>query len=90
MTSIGSRISHRITHSSRQLRLSVNRSGARLAISHPDTLQDIKGILTLVKEKTYPQKKKEGEDQPDGAQLSRPRSGEADPDPSWQTLEGRR
>jgi hypothetical protein len=58
MTSIGSRISHRITHSSRQLRLSVNRSGARLAISHPDTLQDIKGILTLVKEKTYPQKKK--------------------------------
>jgi hypothetical protein len=27
-------------------------SGARLAISHRGTLQDIKGILTLVKEKT--------------------------------------
>jgi hypothetical protein len=45
-------MSHRITQSSRQLRLSVNRSGARLAINHPDTLRDIKGILTLVKEKT--------------------------------------
>jgi hypothetical protein len=32
--------------------LSVNRSGARLAISHPGPLQDIQGILTLVKEKT--------------------------------------
>jgi hypothetical protein len=39
-------ISHKITQSSRQLHLSVNRSGARLAISHPGTLQDIKGILT--------------------------------------------
>jgi hypothetical protein len=29
--------------------LSVNRSGARFAISHLSTLQDIKGILTLVK-----------------------------------------
>jgi hypothetical protein len=72
---ISSRISHRITQSSRQLRLSVNRSGARLAISHPSTLQDIKGILTLVKEKTS---------------LSRPRS-EAGPDPSWKTpAEGRK
>jgi hypothetical protein len=32
--------------------LSVNRSGARLAISHPDTLQGIQGVLALVKEKT--------------------------------------
>jgi hypothetical protein len=51
-TPISSRISHRITQSSRQLRLSVDRSGARLAISHPGTLQDIHAILTLVKEKT--------------------------------------
>jgi hypothetical protein len=46
------RISHRVTLSSRQLRLSVNRSRARLAISHPGTLQDIQGILALVEEKT--------------------------------------
>jgi hypothetical protein len=32
--------------------LSVNRSGARLAISHSDTLEYIQGILALVKEKT--------------------------------------
>jgi hypothetical protein len=51
-TLISSGISHRITQSSRQLRLSVDRSGARLAISHPGTLQDIHAILTLVKEKT--------------------------------------
>jgi hypothetical protein len=51
-TPISSRISHKITQSSRQLRLSVNRSGARLAVSHPGTLQDIQGILALVKEKT--------------------------------------
>jgi hypothetical protein len=51
-TPIGSRIGHNITQSSRQLHLSVNRSGARLAVSHPSMLQDIKGILTLVKEKT--------------------------------------
>jgi hypothetical protein len=51
-TPVSSRISYRITQSSRQLRLSVNRSGAWLAISHPDTLQDIQRILTLVKEKT--------------------------------------
>jgi hypothetical protein len=51
-TPISTRINHRITQSSRQLRLSVNRSGARLAISHPGTLQDIQGILALVKEKT--------------------------------------
>jgi hypothetical protein len=41
-----------ITQSSKQLRLSVSRSGARLAISHLGTLQDIQGILALVKEKT--------------------------------------
>jgi hypothetical protein len=51
-TPISSRINHRITQSSRQLRLSVNRSGVRLAISHPCTLQDIQRILTLVKKKT--------------------------------------
>jgi hypothetical protein len=51
-TPISSKISHRITQSSRQLRLSVNRSGARLAISHPGTLQDIQGVLALVKKKT--------------------------------------
>jgi hypothetical protein len=34
-TPIGSMISHRSTPSSRQLRLSVNRSGAGFAISHP-------------------------------------------------------
>jgi hypothetical protein len=39
-TPVSSRISHRITQSSRQLRLSVNRSGARLAISNPGTFQD--------------------------------------------------
>jgi hypothetical protein len=27
-------------------------SGAGLAISHPDTLQDIQGVLALVKDKT--------------------------------------
>src|SRR6185312_11672884 len=51
-TPVGSRISHRITQISRQLRLSVDRSGAGLAISHPSPLQDIKCVLTLVKEKT--------------------------------------
>jgi hypothetical protein len=44
-TPISSRISHKITQSSRQLRLSVNRSGARLAISHPGTLEYVQGIL---------------------------------------------
>jgi hypothetical protein len=51
-TPISSRISHRITQSSRQLRLNVDRSRARIAISHPGTLQHIQGILMLVKEKT--------------------------------------
>jgi hypothetical protein len=46
-----SRISHRSTHIYRQLRLCVNRSGTRLAFSHPSPLHDIKGILSLVKEK---------------------------------------
>jgi hypothetical protein len=44
-TPISSRISHKITKSSRQLHLSVNRSGARLAISHPGTLEYVQGIL---------------------------------------------
>ena len=51
-TPVGSRISHQITQISRQLRLSVDRSGAGLAISHPSPLQDIEGVLPLVKEKT--------------------------------------
>ena len=51
-TPVGSRISHRITQISRQLRLSVDRSGAGLAISHPSPLQNIEGVLPLVKEKT--------------------------------------
>ena len=51
-TPVGSRISHGITQSSRQLCLSVDRSGAWLAISHPSPLQNIKCILPLVKEKT--------------------------------------
>ena len=50
-TPVGSRISHRITQISRQLRLSVDRSGAGLAISHPSPLQNIECILSLVKEK---------------------------------------
>src|SRR6185295_9073641 len=40
------------TQISRQLRLSVDRSGPGLAISHPSPLQDIKCVLPLVKEKT--------------------------------------
>ena len=51
-TPVGSMISHRITQISRQLRLSVDRSGAGLVISHPSPLQDIEGVLPLVKEKT--------------------------------------
>jgi len=51
-TPVGRRISHRITQISRQLRLSVDRSGAGLAISHPSPLQNIECVLLLVKEKT--------------------------------------
>ena len=51
-TPVGSRISHRITQISRQLRLSVDWSGAGLASSHPSPLQNIEGVLPLVKEKT--------------------------------------
>jgi len=51
-TPVGNRISHRITQISRQLCLSVDRSGAGLAISHPSPLQNIEGVLPLVKEKT--------------------------------------
>ena len=50
-TPVGSRISHGITQISRQFRLSVDRSGAGLAISHPSPLQNIKCILPLVKKK---------------------------------------
>src|SRR6185312_12101790 len=48
-TSVGSRISHRITQISRQLRLSVDSSGVGLVISHPSPLQNIKCVLPLVK-----------------------------------------
>ena len=51
-TPVGSRISHRITQISKQLRLSVDRNGAELAISHPSPLNNIKCVLPLVKEKT--------------------------------------
>ena len=51
-TPVGSRISHRITQSSRQLRLSVDWSGAGLAISHPSLLQNIEGVLPLVQKDT--------------------------------------
>ena len=50
-TPVGSRISHRITQNSGQLRLSADRSGAGLSISHPSPLQNIKCVLPLVKEK---------------------------------------
>ena len=49
-TPVGSRISHRITQISRQLRMSVDRSGAGHAISHPSPLQNVECILPLVKE----------------------------------------
>ena len=42
-TPVGGRVSHRITQISRQLRLSVDWSGAGLAISHPSPLQNIEG-----------------------------------------------
>src|SRR6185436_16683477 len=48
--SVGSRISHGITQIGRQLRLSIDRSGAWLAISHPSPLQNVECILPLVKE----------------------------------------
>src|SRR6185503_20071194 len=51
-TPVGNRISHQITQISRQLRLSVDRSGAGLATSHPSPFQNIEGVLPLVKEKT--------------------------------------
>src|SRR6185369_9569612 len=51
-TPVGGRIIHRSTQISRQRRLSVDWSGAGLAISHPSPLQDIEGVLPLVKEKT--------------------------------------
>src|SRR6185437_14866762 len=51
-TPVGCRVSHRITQISRQLRLSVDWSGVGLAISHPSPLQNIEGVLPLVKEKT--------------------------------------
>ena len=46
---VGSWISHGITQISRQLHLSIDRSGARLAISHPSPLQNIECVLPLVK-----------------------------------------
>ena len=46
-------ISNWRTLSSRDLGLSVNRSGARLAVSHPSTLQDVQNIvLPLLEEDT--------------------------------------
>src|SRR6185312_5999591 len=51
-TPVGSRISHQITQISRQLRLSVDRNGAELAISHPSPLQNIECVLPLMKKNT--------------------------------------
>src|SRR6185503_19617071 len=51
-TPVCSRIIHRITQISRQLCLSVDWSGAGLAISHPSPLQNIEGVLPLAKKKT--------------------------------------
>jgi len=47
---VGSRISHGITQISRQLRLSIDRSGAWLSISHPSPLQNVECELPLMKE----------------------------------------
>ena len=47
-TPLASRIGHGITQISRQLRLSIDRSGAWLAISHPSPLQNVECILPLV------------------------------------------
>ena len=47
---VGSRISHGITQISRQLRLSIDRSGVWHAISRPSPLQNVECILPLVKE----------------------------------------
>ena len=49
-TPVGSRISHGITQISKQLRLSIDKSVAWLAISHPSPLQNVECILPLVKE----------------------------------------
>ena len=49
---VDSRISHGITQISKQLRLSIDRSGAWLAISHHSPLQNVECILPLVKKKT--------------------------------------
>jgi hypothetical protein len=47
----GSGICHRVARIGRQLRLSINRSSAGLAICHPRPLEDIESILSLVQEK---------------------------------------
>src|SRR6185312_13342046 len=51
---VGSRISHGITQISRQLCLSIDRSGAWFAISHLSPLQNVECILPLVKEYARP------------------------------------
>ena len=48
-TPVGSRISHWIPQVSKQFRLSVDRSGAGLAIGHPSPLQNVKCVVPLVK-----------------------------------------
>ena len=65
-TPIGSRISHWSTQISRQLRLSVDWSGAGLAINHPSPLQNIEGVLPLVKEKTRRARLNSDTEDPDG------------------------
>ena len=47
---VGSRVGNRIAHGSRNLALSVDRSGTRLATTHPCSVQNIQSILSLVEE----------------------------------------
>ena len=47
---VASRLGQGITQISRQLGLSIDRSGAWLGISHPSPLQNVECILPLVKE----------------------------------------
>jgi hypothetical protein len=48
-TPVRSGVSHRGSLNLGQLALSIDRSGARVAVSHPSPLQDIPSILPLVK-----------------------------------------
>jgi hypothetical protein len=49
---VGRRVGDRGPVVRRELRLSVNRHGARLAVEHASPLQDVEGVLVLVEEET--------------------------------------